>query len=68
MHKLFDLNHPFFRPLWRRIAIIAVCFGWGIFEFAMGAPFWGTLFLGLGVYCIWGFLFDFKPDAENKTE
>ncbi|WP_011579801.1 MULTISPECIES: hypothetical protein [Chelativorans] len=68
MHKLFDLDHPFFRPLWIRLAIIAVCLGWGVFEFLMGNPFWGTLFVGLGVYCIWGFLFAFNPDAENKAE
>ena len=23
-----DVDHPFFRPLWRRIALVAVCLGW----------------------------------------
>ena len=70
MHKLFDLDHPFFRPLWRRLIIIAVCLGWGVFEFVMGHPFWGTLFAGLGLYCIWGFLFDHRPrtESDSKTE
>ena len=70
MQKLFDLNNPFFRPLWRRIAVIVVCLGWGLFEFTMGEPIWGALFVGLGLYCAWIFLFDYKPRAEpeNKTD
>lgn len=70
MNKLLDLHHPFFAPLWRRVAIIVVCLGWGLFEFVMGAPFWGTLFAGLGVYCAWVFLFDYEPrtETDKKTE
>jgi hypothetical protein len=70
MGKLFDLHHPFFAPLWRRIAVTLLCLGWGLFEFVMGSPFWGTLFAGLGAYCAWVFLFDYKPQAEpeKKTE
>jgi hypothetical protein len=30
-----DNEHPFFRPLWRRILLVAVCVGWSIFEFSM---------------------------------
>jgi hypothetical protein len=56
--------------MWRRIAVTLLCLGWGLFEFVMGSPFWGTLFAGLGVYCAWVFLFDYKPQAEpeKKTE
>ncbi|WP_274426915.1 hypothetical protein [Chelativorans sp. YIM 93263] len=68
MHKLFDLYHPFFRPLWRRVAVIVVCLGWGIFEFSMDEPFWGALFSGLGVYCAWVFLFDYKPDTGTDSD
>ncbi len=52
---MFDLNHPFFRPLWVRVTVVLVCLGWAIFEFATGTPFWGTLFAGLGIYCGWQF-------------
>ena len=46
---LGDLRHPFFRPPWRRRAIVAVCVGWGAFEIAVGAVFWGVLFAGIGL-------------------
>ncbi|RVD37518.1 DUF3329 domain-containing protein, partial [Mesorhizobium sp. M4A.F.Ca.ET.020.02.1.1] len=29
-----DYEHPFFRPLWRRIAVVAVCLAWSVIEFA----------------------------------
>ena len=44
---LGDLRHPFFRPAWRRIAIVAVAGLWGLFELSTGAVFWGVLFLGI---------------------
>jgi len=70
MDKLLDLHHPFFAPLWRRVAIIAVCLGWGIFEFVMASPFWGMLFTALGAYCAWVFLVGYEPrgEGEDKTE
>ena len=41
-----DSNHPWFRPLWRRVAVVAFCVAWAIFEFATGTPFWGVMALG----------------------
>lgn len=63
---LFDLNHPFFRPLWRRIAVVVLCLGWAVLEFISGTPFWGILFGGIGLYCVWGFFFAFNPDAPRN--
>lgn len=51
----FDLAVPFFVPLWRRVAVVGFCVGWGCFEFVTGAPFWGILFLGAGVGSGWKF-------------
>jgi hypothetical protein len=56
-----DYEHPFFRPLWRRIAVVAVCIAWAIFEFATGASFWGMIALGFAAYGIWQFFFIYKP-------
>ncbi len=67
MHKLFDLDHPFFRPLWRRIAVTAVCLGWGAFEFAAGAHFWAMLFGGLGIYCVWCLLLNYREDVTASA-
>lgn len=53
--KLIDFDHPFFEPLWRRIAIVVFCLAWAAFEFATGATFWGVLFGGFGLVSAWGF-------------
>ncbi len=45
---LFDFDHPFFDPLWRRIVVVVICVGWGLFEFASGAITWGMIFTGIG--------------------
>ena len=59
-----DNQHPFFRPLWRRIAVIAVCVIWSAVEFAVGTPFWGTLLAGMAIYAVWTFLISYKPADE----
>lgn len=50
-----DSEHPFFRPLWRRVAVVAVCVIWSIIEFATGTPFWGVIALGFAGYGVWQF-------------
>lgn len=55
MKKFIDGAHPFFRPLWRRIAVVAVCLGWAGFEFVSGSPFWGILFGALGCWAAYEF-------------
>lgn len=62
--RMRDNEHPFFRPLWRRLLIIAVCIGWAIFEFAMGAQTWGFIALAFTGYGVWQFLLNYKPPAE----
>lgn len=65
MKKFLDTDHPFFRPVWVRILVVAVCLGWAVLEFVTGAPFWGVIFGGLGAYAVWGFFFDFDPDRKG---
>ncbi|MEM8787344.1 MAG: hypothetical protein AAGE76_03695 [Pseudomonadota bacterium] len=52
---MFDLDHPFFRPAWRRVAVLALCFGWAAWELASGAVFWAIVFAALGGVAIWQF-------------
>ncbi len=61
-----DAQHPFFRPLWRRIAIVAFCAGWAAFEFYMGNETWGWITLAVGAYGAWLFLISYQPPAEEK--
>lgn len=61
---MFDLDHPFFRPLWIRIAVVALSLGWAVFELADGSPFWAMLFGALGVYAAYRFFVTFNPRGE----
>lgn len=65
---LLDVRHPFFRPLWRRIAVVVLCLGWGVFEFSGSNTFWGVLFVGIGLYCAYEFFVVFDPDGETKPD
>jgi hypothetical protein len=68
MKKLFDLNDPFFRPLWIRVVIVLFSAGWGIFEFVAGAPTWGTLFCAISAYAFYGFFIAFEPREPHKDD
>jgi len=71
MLSLLNLRHPFFLPLWRRIAVTAVCLGWALFELISGAMFFAILFGALGVYTAREFFWTFDPanfDASNRNE
>ena len=50
------LDDPWFRPLWRRLLVVALTLGWGIFELATGAPLWAVAFLGIGAFAAWALL------------
>lgn len=63
--SFFDVQHPFFKPLWRRVAVTVVCLGWAVVEFASGAPFWGILFGAAGLWCAHQFFFAFDPDGRG---
>ena len=62
-----DHEHPFFRPLWRRVAVVAVCLGWSIFEFATGASMWGTIALAFAGYAVWQFFYLYKEPAAGEA-
>lgn len=62
---LIDPDHPFYRSLWVRIVIVAVCLGWAILEFSMGSPFWGVLFGGAGLFAGYVFFVN-RRDGDGK--
>jgi len=59
--QLIDPNHPFYRPLWIRIAIVAVCLGWAIVEASTREPFWAIIVGALGIYSAYKLLLTFSP-------
>lgn len=53
--KMFNLALPFFLPPRRRMALVLFCVGWAAVEFLTGTPFWGILFLAMGIGAAWQF-------------
>ena len=49
---LLDLQHPWFIPLWRRVAVTAVCLFWTVMEVCIGGPFWLLLFGALTLFVL----------------
>jgi hypothetical protein len=62
---MFELRVPFFKPLWRRIALTAVCLGWAGIELTAGAPGWSAVFAVLGAYAAWQFFLTGWPGSED---
>jgi hypothetical protein len=57
-------DHPFYRPLWVRLALIAVTGGWAAFEiFVTGQEMWTIIAVAAFLYCLWAFFIAWKPDA-----
>ncbi|WP_424931241.1 hypothetical protein [Amaricoccus macauensis] len=65
--KIVDASHPFFKPLWRRIAVVAVTLGWAVVEFVSGGPIWGFIFAAIGAWCAWEF-FVSAPGTKDTDE
>ena len=68
--SLFDVQTPFFRPLWRRLAVTAVCLAWTAVEIATGEVMWAMIFGAAGLYLAWQFFVAFRPppgDREDRT-
>ena len=62
-----ELRHPFFRPLWRRITLIAVLAGWTVLEATAGNPVWALLMAGIGIYSSYVFFIDFILPGDEKA-
>jgi len=65
MALLKDYEHPFFRPLWRRIAVVVGCAVWAALEFYGGSSTWGLIALAFAAYGAWQFFYLYKPADET---
>ena len=45
--------HPWFRPLWRRVAVTAVCVAWAVFETVYGETPWDWIAFGAVGFAVW---------------
>ena len=59
---LLGVRHPWFRPLWRRVALTGGLAGWACVEaFAFTNAGWFWIFMGAAIYCAYHFFLTFDP-------
>jgi hypothetical protein len=70
MMRRSELDHPFYRPLWRRVAMVAVALAWTLWEaFVIRDMTWALLSGALTAYGAWVFLITFpKPDDQKSSD
>ena len=63
-----DADHPFFRPLWRRVAITLVCAAWAALEwYGGGQSMWAWIATGMTAYAIWVFPLPKRGAEQDKN-
>ncbi|MGN6536990.1 MAG: DUF3329 domain-containing protein [Mesorhizobium sp.] len=63
-----DADHPFFRPLWRRVVVVVVCLSWAGLEFYNGSQTWGLIALAFAAYGAWQYLWLYKPPGDQPSD
>lgn len=65
--QIIDPQHKFYQPLQVRIAVVAVCAAWFVFELYLGPSFWLVIIGALAVYTAWVLLIRFEPAKTAAT-
>jgi len=63
---MFDLQHPFFLPLWRRIATVAVALGWAVVEGVSGSAGWALIFAAAGIWAVYQLFVVWDPEKVRE--
>lgn len=59
---MFQFDHPWFKPLWRRLLVVAVTLGWGVVELRTGSDVWALSFFAVGALCAHRLLLTYPKD------
>lgn len=65
---MFNLRHPFFRPLAVRVLTTGVASGWALAELVMDNPGWALIFGAIGAWCAYEFFAVFDPDNYKDDD
>ncbi|MFQ1702346.1 hypothetical protein ACJ5NV_17310 [Loktanella agnita] len=68
MIKLFGLNHPFFKPLIRRVLTLVAVGFYGLFELTFGHPGWVAFAAALFAICTYAFFIAFDPEDKGNND
>lgn len=63
---MIDPDHPFYRPLWRRLMIPIVCFAWVCFELYAGGPIWAAMVAAVGLYATYKLFIEKRKTVISK--
>ena len=64
-----DLDVPFFIPVGRRVATVAVASLWGLYELSSGSMLWGVILLAMAAIAAWKFnATDWEAVAKRDEE
>ena len=58
----FEVRHPIFLPLWRRVLVAVLVVGWTIFELTIGSVFWAIVVGAAAVIIVRAFFINFDPE------
>jgi hypothetical protein len=64
----YEQNSPFYRPLWRRIAITAVVALWLAFEIYHQSGFWILIAAAMLCYALWMFFLSLPKTPDNPPQ
>lgn len=57
-----DMNHPWLRPLWRRVLIVAITAAIALWDIVNGNFGWALIFGGMAAYGVYVFFIAWKGD------
>lgn len=66
--KFLDPQHPFFKPLWRRILTVVAPVAWGLVEFSNGEAGWAIVFIGAAAYAGYELFLAPQPAPGEKPQ
>ena len=67
-NRFFEQNSPFYKPLWRRIVIIAIVALWVAFEIYQGSGFWLVIAVAMFCYALWVFFLSWPKTPDNPPQ
>ena len=65
---MFNLQHRFFAPPWRRTLTSAVVVGWALLELVTGNPGWALIFGAAGAWCCYQFFVVWEDPPEDEKD